>query len=337
MKLECQRKKNPRKRTQTQNVEEKLQIYNETRHIFLEEAKKIKKDPKIGDEISFDLPDSPEEFGRISAQTAKQVILQKIRDIEKEIIKGEFENKIGEIVSGSIQRVDRGNIYVDLGKAFGTMYFSESIPGEHYRTGERLRFYLVDVQNTEHNPVILLSRTHPKFISKLFELEIPEISDGVVEIKSIAREAGSRTKVSVKSNAERVDPVGACVGQRGSRIMAINGEFSNERIDIIEWSDKSEEYIASSLSPASIGSVEIISPNTALVLVPKDNLSLAIGKGGQNVRLAAKLTGWKIDVRSQSDPGTELDGGTSSLDKNTNKDKQQNENIDTKGDIDTKA
>lgn len=303
-----------------ENGQERIQLYNESRHIFINEAKKIKKDVKVGDELIFDLPDPPEEFGRISAQTAKQVILQRIREIEKEVIRNEFQDKIGELVSGVVQRIERGSVYVDLGKAMGIMGFSESIPGEHYRIGERLRFYLVDVKDTEKNPTLLLSRTHPKFVSKLFELEVPEIADGIVVIKNIEREAGSRTKVSVYSTVEGVDPVGACVGQRGARVMAVNSELFNERLDIVEWSEDPVEYISSALSPAVVSSVKIIPPNVAKVLVSDDNLSLAIGKGGQNVRLAAKLTGWKIDVRSQSNPEEiQEDGVAEIMDAENNK------------------
>ena len=307
-----------------EDSEEKLPLYNEERHIFIEEAKKIEKDAEIDDEIKFDLPDVSEDFGRISAQTAKQVILQKIREIEKEIVKKEFEDKVGELVSGTVQRIERGNVYVDLGKASGAMYFSEAVPGEHYRIGERLRFYLLDVKEMGRTPTLLLSRTHPKFVSKLFELEVPEIADGIVVIKSIAREPGSRTKISVESTVDGVDPVGACVGQRGARVMAVNSELFNERLDIVEWSEDPGEYISFALSPANISSVEIISQNTALVLVPDDNLSLAIGKGGQNVRLAAKLTGWKIDVRPQSNPEEAQEGGVFDLEKD-----EDVENIDS--------
>ena len=279
-----------------------LPLYNEARHILLEDALKEKKDAVVGDELTYKLTDPSEEFGRIAAQTAKQVILQRLREIEKEMVKGEFEERVGELVSGMVQRIERGNVFVDLGKASGLMFFSEAIPGEHYRIGERLRFYLMGVQESGRTPTLLLSRTHPRFISKLFELEVPEIADGIVEVKGIVREPGQRTKIAVASTVEGVDPVGACVGQRGARVMAVNNELVNEKIDIIEWSEDIAEYIAASLSPAQVSSVEIIPPNGALVLVPEDQLSLAIGKGGQNVRLAARLTGWRIDVRSQTNP-----------------------------------
>lgn len=289
------------------NEEEKLPLYNSERHIFLSEAQEIKKDAQLGDEIPFSLAAPSEEFGRIAAQTAKQVVLQKLREIEKEAIKEEFESKVGELVTGTVQRMERGNVYIDLGKTSGIMFFSEAIPQEHYRIGERLRFYLLDVQEGGRGPGLLLSRSHPKFISKLFELEVPEIADGIVEVKGIVREAGSRTKIAVASSVEGVDPVGACVGQRGARVMAVNNEIGNEKIDIIEWSESPEEYIAAALSPATVTSVDFDPKREAIALVPEDQISLAIGKGGQNVRLAAKLTGWKIDVRSQSNPDEPLE------------------------------
>ncbi|MBI2506691.1 MAG: transcription termination factor NusA, partial [Candidatus Colwellbacteria bacterium] len=200
-------------------------------------------------------------------------------------------------------------VYVDLGRTNGIMFANESIPGEHYRVGERLRFYVLGVQSESRIPGIILSRAHPKFVAKLFEREIPEITDGVVEIKAIAREVGSRTKVAVKSNVEGVDPVGSCVGQRGTRIMAITNELGQEKLDVILWSEDPAEFVGNSLNPAKIKSVEATGSREAKVLVADDQLSLAIGKGGQNVRLAAKLTGWKIDVRSQARPEEALEGG----------------------------
>jgi len=279
-----------------------LPMYNEDRHILLEEAKKIKPETFVGDEIIFDLEDPGSDFGRIAAQTAKQVILQKIREIEKESVKKEFESKIGTLVTGLVQRIERGNVYVDLGKTSGVMFFSEAIPGEHYRIGERLKFYLLSVGEPGKGGNLLLSRAHSDFVSKLFQLEVPEINDGIVEIKGIVREPGSRTKIAVFSNTDGVDPVGACVGQRGARVMVVNNELGSERIDIIEWSEDPEKYIISALSPAQVISIEEGAGRTVVVLVPDDQLSLAIGRGGQNVRLAAKLTGWKIDVRSETNP-----------------------------------
>jgi len=305
-----------------ESTEPVLPLYNPDRHLLLEEAKKVKSDAVVGEEILFPLPVPTADFGRIAAQTAKQVILQKIREIEKEAVKKEFESRIGELVTGTIQRVEKGNAFVDLGKASGIMFFSEGIPGEHYRIGERLRFYLLGVQEGSRGQNLVLSRSHPRFVSKLFELEVPEIADSVVQVKAIVREPGSRTKIAVASTAEGVDPVGACVGQRGARVMAVNNELGNEKLDIVEWSEDPARFVAAALSPASVTSVEMLSPREVLVLVPDDQLSLAIGRGGQNVRLAAKLTGWKIDVRSQSRPEETLEGGTAEVEKTAGDDKE---------------
>ena len=288
--------------------EELLPLYNPERHILIEEAKKIKPEVQPGGELEFSL-EARGEFGRIASQAAKQVILQKLREAERETIKKEYQDKEGEIISGLVQRVERGNVYVDFGKATGIMFYNETIPGEHYRAGERLKFYLLAVQEETRTPGLILSRNHPKFISKLFEMEVPEIQEGLVEIKAIAREAGSRTKIAAASNAENVDPIGALVGQRGTRVIAVTNELGNEKIDIVEYSDKPEKFVASALSPAKINAVEILPRREARVFTLEDQLSLAIGKGGQNVRLAAKLTGWKIDVRSQSRPEEVQEGG----------------------------
>ncbi|MDD5431005.1 MAG: transcription termination factor NusA [Candidatus Pacebacteria bacterium] len=293
---------------EAENEEEKLPLYNPERHIFLDEAKKIKKGIKVGEELEFPL-ETHDDFGRIAAQTAKQVILQKLREAERGSILQEYQNKEGEIVSGLVQRFDRGNVFIDLGRASGVMFYNETIPGEHYRVGERLRFYVLAVQQESRMPGIILSRSHPKFVSKLFQIEVPEINEGVVEVKAIAREPGSRSKIAVSSKAEGIDPVGSCVGQRGTRVMAVSNELGQEKIDIIEWSEKPETFIASSLSPAKVNLVEISERREAKAFVPEDQLSLAIGKGGQNVRLAAKLTGWKIDVRSQARPEEVQEGG----------------------------
>ncbi|MBI2592851.1 MAG: transcription termination/antitermination protein NusA [Candidatus Colwellbacteria bacterium] len=282
--------------------------YNPDRHILVGDAKKVKQDAKVGDEIVFPLPPKT-DFGRIAIQAAKQAILQKLRESERASVVAEFQGKEGEIVSGIVQRIERGNIFVDLGRATGIMFGSESIPGEHYRSGERLRFCVLAVQTDSKSPGIILSRAHPKFVVKLMTLEVPEISDGVVEVKAIAREPGSRTKVAVYSKVEGVDPVGSCVGQRGTRVMAVTNELGQEKLDIIEWSEDPEKFVGNSLSPAKVKLVEIMTKREARVLVADDQLSLAIGKGGQNVRLAAKLTGWKIDVRSQARPEEELEGG----------------------------
>jgi len=288
--------------------EGKLPRYNPDRHILLDEAKKLKSDAVLGEEFTFPL-DIHEDFGRIAAQTAKQVILQRLREAERDSILREFKDRADQIVSGTVQRFERGNLHVDLGRAMGIMFANESIPGEHYRIGERLRFYVLAVQEDSRLPGIILSRANPKFVSKLFELEVPEISEGIIEIKGIAREPGSRTKIAVASKSENIDPVGSCVGQRGTRVMAVNNELGQEKLDIIEWSDDAEKFVANSLSPAKVESVEILPRREARVYVPDDQLSLAIGRGGQNVRLAAKLTNLKIDVRPQSNPETVQEGG----------------------------
>ncbi|MEK7506043.1 MAG: transcription termination factor NusA [Patescibacteria group bacterium] len=293
-----------------QGAEEKEEFprYNPDRHIFLEDAKKIKSDVQIEEELEFPL-EVQADFGRIAAQTAKQVILQNLREAERSSIKDEFADKEGMIMSGVVQRFDRGNVFVNLGRAVGIMYPNESIPGEHYRVGDRMRFYVLAVQDDPRRPGIVLSRSHPNFVKKLFELEVPEIAEGTVEVKEIAREAGSRTKIAVASKEDGVDPVGSAVGQRGTRVMAVTNELGNEKIDIIEWSDDPAKFIGNSVSPAKAKLVEILERREARVLVSEDQLSLAIGKGGQNVRLAAKLTGWKIDVRSQSNPDEVQEGG----------------------------
>ena len=292
--------------------EEVLPRYNPDRHMFLEEAQKEKKDAKVGDELEFPL-ETHDDFGRIAAQTAKQVILQRLREAERDSVLGEFKNKEGEIVSGLIQRFDRGNVYIDLGRTTGVMFYNETIPGEHYRAGERMRFYVVAVQSDTKMPGIILSRAHPRFVSKLFALEVPEINDGVIEVKSIAREPGSRTKIAVLSKVDGVDPVGSCVGQRGTRVMAVSNELGQEKLDIVEYSDDPAKFITSAISPAKVQQVDVLPRREARVYIPEDQLSLAIGKGGQNVRLAAKLTGWKIDVRSASKPEESQEGGVAEV------------------------
>jgi N utilization substance protein A len=297
-KEEKKEKKRERPEAETEEI---IPLYNPDRHILIEEAKKIKSDVQVGEELELALEEHA-DFGRIASQAAKQVILQKLRETERDSVRKEYQGKEGEIISGVVQRIERGNVYVDLGRATGIMFYNETIPGEHYRIGERLRFYLLAVQEETRMPGLILSRSHPKFVSKLFEMEVPEIHDDLVEIKAITREAGSRTKVAAASKVEGVDPIGSLVGQRGTRVMSVTNELGNEKIDIIQWSEDPEKFIASALSPAKVVSVEILPRREARVLVPEDQLSLAIGKGGQNVRLAAKLTGWKIDVRSSSRP-----------------------------------
>ena len=285
-----------------------LPKYNSDKHIFLDEAKEIKKSASVGDELEFPL-ETMDDFGRIAAQTAKQVILQKLRDAERESITSEFKNREGEIVSGTIQRIERGNVYIDLGRAIGVMFPGEGIRFERYNVGDRFKFLVLTINTDGRGPGIILSRSHPKFVTKLFALEVPEINDGSVEIKAVAREEGSRTKIAVYAKADTLDPVGACVGQRGARVMAVSSELGQEKIDIIEWSEDPSKLIMNSLSPAKPKSIEILPNREAKVVIADNELSLAIGRGGQNVRLAAKLTGWKIDVRSEAKPEEEQIGG----------------------------
>lgn len=276
--------------------EEKLPRYNAERDLTMEEAKKLKKGAKVGDIIETEL-ESKSEYGRIAAQTAKQVIIQKIREAERDSMFKEYKEKEGEVVSGTVQRIEGRNVYVDLGKSVGVLFPSEQIDSEHYRIGQRIKIYILKVESDPKGPGITLSRTHPELVRKLFELEVPEIFAGTVEIKSIAREVGSRTKIAVISKEEGVDPIGSCVGQKGTRVQAVIDELGGEKIDIIEWNDDAKKFISAALSPAKVLSVENNEETKeAVVKVPEDQLSLAIGKQGQNVRLAAKLTGWKIDV-----------------------------------------
>ncbi len=241
------------------------------------------------------------DFGRIAAQTAKQVVIQKIREAEKEVIYGEFQGRVGEIVSGTVYRFEKGNIIVDLGKTEGIIPKSEQSNKEEFRQGERVRAYVAEVRKETRGPQVVLSRTHPFLVRKLFELEVPEIYESIVEIKSISREAGDRTKIAVWSKDEKVDCVGACVGMRGSRVKNIVSELHGERIDIVRWSDDTKQYITAALSPAKIHSIRLDSEeHRAAVIVEEDQLSLAIGKSGQNVRLASKVTGWELDIRTQA-------------------------------------
>ncbi len=270
--------------------------YNPKRHITIEEAKKEKKDAKVGEEIETEL-ETKQEFGRIAAQTAKQVILQKIKETERDLVFNEYKEKENEVISGIVQRVEGRSVLMDIGKVLGIMHKEEQIPGEMYRPGQRYKVYVLSVEDSPKGPNVVLSRAFPKFVSKLFELEVPEIAAQTVEIKAIAREAGSRTKIAVYSQEEGIDPVGTAVGQRGTRVGAIISELGGEKIDIIEYLEKKEDFIKNALAPAKISEVEI-KEGRVLVTVPEDQLSLAIGKEGQNVRLAAKLTGWRVDVKA---------------------------------------
>ena len=271
--------------------------FNSEHHILLEDAKKIKKDAELNDEIVFPL-EPKEDYGRIAAQTAKQVIVQRIREAEHSSVIEEYGIKEGEIVSGIVQKVERGNVYVDFSRASGILPHEEQIPGEYFTRGQRVRAYLSSVEDSPRGITLRLSHTHPKFLEKLFAIEAPEVASGVVEIKSIAREPGSRSKMAVHSNDEHIDPVGSCVGQKGTRVNTVTGELSGEKIDIIPWSEDPKTFVSNSLSPAKVISIDIDEKeHKATVEVADDQLSLAIGKGGQNVRLAAKLTGWRIDIK----------------------------------------
>jgi len=271
--------------------------FNEEHHILIEDAKKIKGDVKPGEELVFPL-ENKDDYGRIAAQTAKQVIIQKIREAERSAIVDEYGTKEGEIINGFVSKVERGIVYIDFNRATGIILPEEQIPGEFYKRGERIRAYLYQVEETPRGVNLKLSRSHPEFIEGLFAMEAPEIASGVVEIKSIAREAGSRSKIAVFSNDEHVDPVGSCVGQKGVRVTTVMSELNGEKIDIIPWSANPETYIASAISPASVIGIDVNEEEHKAVLeVLADQLSLAIGKGGQNVRLAAKLTGWRIDIK----------------------------------------
>lgn len=272
--------------------------FNPEKHIMIEEARAIKEDIKLGDSLEFPL-DTQDEYGRIAAQTAKQVILQRIREAERESVFDEFKNKEGELVSGIVQRIEGHSVFIDIGRAVGLLPPEEQLMRERYNVGERVKALILVVEKNPKGPGVLLSRSHPRLLRKLFEIEVPEITAGTVEIKGIAREPGSRSKVAVASNEDNIDPVGSLVGQKGIRVSTVINELSGEKIDIIEWAEKPEEFIANALSPAKVVSVELEERRKeARVTVPDQELSLAIGKGGQNVRLAAKLTGWKIDVRS---------------------------------------
>lgn len=267
--------------------------------ISVDEAARLNPTLAVGDIAEMEV--TPRTFGRIAAQTAKQVVVQKLREAERGIIYDEFYNKESDIVTGIIQRIEKRNVIVDLGKTEAVLAPTEQTPGEEYRFNERLKSYIVEVKKTTKGPQIMISRTHPGLVKRLFELEVPEIHDGTVEIKSISREPGSRTKIAVYSKDENVDPVGACVGQKGTRVQAIVDELRGEKIDIIKWSNDPREYISSSLSPAKVVRVDVTEDEKAArVIVPDYQLSLAIGKEGQNARLAAKLTGWKIDIKSES-------------------------------------
>jgi N utilization substance protein A len=284
--------------------EDRLPRYNAERDILIEDAQKIRKGVALGDTVEIEL-ESHDEFGRVAAQTAKQVIIQRVREAEREGMFEEYKSREGEVVNGTIQRIEGRNVFLDLGKSVGVLFPSEQIEGENYRMGQHLKVLLVRVESDPKGPGLLLSRSHPDMVRHLFSLEVPEIYSGIVSVNALAREAGSRTKIAVSTTQEGVDPIGSCVGQKGTRVQAVIDELGGEKIDIIEWNEDPKKFISAALSPAKVVSVELIedeSGKRAMVLVPADQLSLAIGKRGQNVRLAAKLTGWRIDVAAAEAP-----------------------------------
>lgn len=285
--------------------------FNSEHHIMLEDAKIIKSGAELEDEIIFPL-ELQDDFGRIAAQTAKQVIIQKIREAERASVIDEYGAREGEIISGIVQKFERGMVYVDIGRAIGVIPPEEQIPGERVSRGQRIKAYLFHVDDSPRGVTLKLSRTHPKLIEGLFALEAPEVASGVVEIKAIAREAGSRSKIAVYSDDEHIDPVGSCVGQKGIRVTTVMSELGAEKIDIIPWSEDPATYVSNALSPARVINIETLDgEHKAMIEVADDQLSLAIGKGGQNVRLAAKLTGWKIDIKGiKSAEVTSSDGET---------------------------
>lgn len=275
------------------------EVEDDHNEISLEEAQKLNPIYEVGDLVEFEI--FPKEFGRIAAQTAKQVVVQRIREAERGIIYDEFSNRVGDLITGIIQRVEQRNYYVDLGRIEGILPANEQMPNEQYELGTRIKTFIVEVKKTTKGPQVILSRARTGLIKRLFELEVPEIQDGLVEIKSVSREPGFRSKVAVYSRDPQIDPVGACVGARGIRVQMIVRELKGEKIDIVPWSADPIEFIINALSPAKVSEVKILpSKKTAIVIVPDFQLSLAIGKEGQNARLAAKLTGWKIDIKSES-------------------------------------
>lgn len=274
-------------------------VVNEHGEISLEDARKMNPEYEVGDVVNVDV--TPSNFGRIAAQAAKQVMIQRLREAERSIVYDEFYNRTDDIITGLIQRIENKNVYVDLGKAEAILPASEQIPTETYTVGQRIKCYVVEVRKTTKGAQILVSRTHPGLLKRLFELEVPEIYEGVVELKSVAREPGRRSKIAVYSRDENVDSVGACVGPKGSRVQNIVTELQNEKIDIVKWDEDPAVYIANALSPAQVISVTVDEEEkSSSVVVPDYQLSLAIGKAGQNARLAAKLTNWKIDIKSES-------------------------------------
>lgn len=280
-------------------------------HLTLEEAKNYVENPQPGEEILINLP-YRENFSRIAAQIAKNVMIQKLREVEKDIIYSIFKEKENSVVTGTIEKKDeRGNVYVDLGKTFGILYKSEFIPKEIYRPGKRMKFFIYAVEKAKGGVVVYLSRSHPLFVPALFAMEVPEINEGLIQIKEVAREPGERSKIAVWSEIEGFDPVGACIGPRGARVLSLSEELNGEKIDVILWDPKPEKFVANALAPAKVVEVRQLPKRTMLVLVEEDQLPSAIGKNGQNIKLASHLTNWRIDVRLASKPDEPVEGGFS--------------------------
>ncbi len=286
-------------------------VEDEAAEISLEKALELNPNVVVGNRLKF--PTEPKDFGRIAAQTAKQVIIQKIKDAERDKVFDEFKQREGDLVTGTVKRNSHGNIVVTIGRAEAIVPYREQSPRENFKPGDRIRAYLYEVEKGARGAQVILSRTSPELVRCLFELEVPEIYDGTVEIMGISREAGSRTKVAVRSNDANVDPVGACVGMKGSRVRSVVEELCGEKIDIVRWSENPVELCANALNPADIISIEVDAENKAIhVMVPQDQLSLAIGKRGQNARLASRLIGWNIDIRGDGEPGG-ADGGAADI------------------------
>lgn len=283
------------------------EVWEPFKEISLEEAHKINADYDVGDMVQVEV--TPRNFGRVAAQAAKQIVVQKIREAERDSVYDDYQDKMNDIITGTVQRVDdNGNVFVNLGKTEGMLSSSEKMPGDNYKINDSMKAYILEVRKGNKGTQISLSRTHPGLLKRLFELEVPEISDGTVQIKSVAREAGARSKIAVYAEDDNVDAVGSCVGHKGLRVQNVVNELNNEKIDIVKWSEEPEEFIANSLSPAQVISVTADADKKfSRVVVPDYQLSLAIGKEGQNARLAAKLTGWKIDIKSESQAEAEAE------------------------------
>jgi N utilization substance protein A len=276
------------------------EVENAETEIGLEDAQEIDPELEVGQTLHEDIPF--EDFGRNAVQAAKQILMQRVREAERENIYGEYEGRVGEIITGTVQQIDRGNIILNLGRTEAELPVKEQIKKERFRRGDTVRACIIEVKKTSKGPQVIVSRTHPDFLRRLFEMEVPEIFEEIVEIKAVAREAGMRSKIAVYSSDERIDPVGACVGLKGSRVQAIVRELGNERIDIIPWSSNPVNFSSRAISPAKVMNVSVDKENTRLlIIVADDQLSLAIGRSGQNARLAAKLTGWKLDIKSESE------------------------------------